>query len=57
MYLNKWAVLASLAFWLTGTVTIMTKQSGSNHTKFVQKHLQTKYIYVWACYGLTYRQV
>ena len=57
MYLNKWAVLASLAFWLTGTVTIMTKQSGSNHTKFVQKHLQTKSIYVWACCGLTYRQV
>ena len=57
VFFAKWAVLASLAFWLTGTVSVMTKQSGSNHSKFVTKHLRTKSIYVWACCGLTYRQV
>ena len=57
VYFAKWAVLASLAFWLTGTMSVMTKQSGSNHSKFVTKHLRTKNIYVWACCGLTYRQV
>ena len=56
-YLNLWAVIASVAIWLTGTMTVMTKQSSTNHTKFVQKHLQKKSIYQCACCGMNYRQV
>ena len=55
IYLCVWAVIASVAFWITFNVDIQTKQTNSNHTKFVQKHLQTKSIYVWACCGLTYK--
>jgi len=56
-YLAIWAVIASVAIWLSGTITVMTKQSSTNHTKFAQKHLRKKSIYQWACCGMTYRQV
>ena len=55
--LNLWAVIASVAIWLTGTMTVMTKQSSSNHNKFVQKHLRKKSIYQFACCGMDCRQV
>ena len=56
IYICIWAVIASTAIWVTMTMTVLTMQSGSNHTKFVQKHLRSKSIYVWACCGLTYKQ-
>jgi hypothetical protein len=56
-FLPIWAVIASVAIWLSGTITVMTKQTSSNHNKFVQKHLRKKSIYQWACCGMAYRQV
>ena len=55
IYICVWAVVLSMAFWITFNVDIQSKQTSSNHTKFVQKHLRTKSIYVWACCGMTYK--
>ena len=40
IYICIWAVIASTAIWVTMTMTVLTMQSGSDHTKFVQKHLR-----------------
>ena len=56
IYFCIWGVVAAVAFWIILTVNMQMKQTSSNHTKFVQKHLRTKSIYVWACCGLTYKQ-
>ena len=56
IYICIWAVIASTAIWVTMTMTVLTMQSDTNHTKFVQKHLRSKSIYVWAWCGLTYKQ-
>ena len=58
VYFVVGGILACVAFWVTGSVSFMGRDSStSRHDKFVSKYLRKKDVYLWACCGMDYRRV